>query len=153
MKLEFFTNINSLEELKKVYRELCKVHHPDKGGDNETMKRINLEYSYILENSRFDFKGSNVEIEEKIREIIEKTIILQGLIVELCGRWIWFSGNSFEHKETLKKLGCRFASKKRLWYWHDPNEVSKNKKVMDMSDIRNIHGSKVYSNEKKALQN
>ena len=30
------------DELKKVYRQLALEHHPDKGGDEEKFKKINL---------------------------------------------------------------------------------------------------------------
>lgn len=40
----YFKNCHSLSELKKEYRRLCKIHHPDKGGNDETMKAINNEY-------------------------------------------------------------------------------------------------------------
>ena len=39
----------SLTELKKQYRKLCLLHHPDKGGDKEVFQEINLEYRQALE--------------------------------------------------------------------------------------------------------
>ncbi len=51
MEYRYF-NINgqtTLDELKRQYRKLCMVHHPDKGGDKEIFHQINLEYRKILE--------------------------------------------------------------------------------------------------------
>ena len=35
------------EEIKKSYRELCKTHHPDVGGDAEKMKELNAAYDVL----------------------------------------------------------------------------------------------------------
>lgn len=41
--MKFFKNVRTLEELKKEYRTLAMKHHPDRGGDLETMQAINSE--------------------------------------------------------------------------------------------------------------
>ena len=43
--MKFFSNITSLDELKAAYRHLVMLYHPDRGGDNETMKQLNYEYA------------------------------------------------------------------------------------------------------------
>lgn len=40
----FFKNIRTLDALKKAYRELAMIHHPDRGGDTATMQALNAEY-------------------------------------------------------------------------------------------------------------
>lgn len=42
--MRFFSDCNTLDELKKKYRKLAMENHPDRGGDEDTMKRINDEY-------------------------------------------------------------------------------------------------------------
>ena len=37
----------SQDEIKKIYRKLAKENHPDKGGDEETFKKISLAYDTI----------------------------------------------------------------------------------------------------------
>lgn len=39
--MRYFTNCKNLDELKKEYRRLSMIHHPDRGGDPEIMKAIN----------------------------------------------------------------------------------------------------------------
>lgn len=43
---------SSQEEIKKKYRELSKMHHPDKGGDEEVFKKINEAYSTLSDPSK-----------------------------------------------------------------------------------------------------
>ena len=42
--MKYFAQCKNLEELKKEFRRLAMIHHPDRGGDVETMKEINNEY-------------------------------------------------------------------------------------------------------------
>jgi hypothetical protein len=42
---------------------------------------------------------------------------MSGIIWEQAGSWLWISGTTFEHKEELKALGCRWSKKRQKWYW------------------------------------
>jgi DnaJ family protein A protein 2 len=59
------------EDIKKAYRNLALIHHPDRGGNPDKFKRINEAYK-ILENEKsrkeYDKTGSteNVMIKELI---------------------------------------------------------------------------------------
>lgn len=46
--MKYFTNCTTLEALKKEYRRLCMLHHPDRGGDTATMAAINEEYDAVF---------------------------------------------------------------------------------------------------------
>jgi DNA polymerase sigma len=42
--MNFFKNIKTIDKLKIEYHRLAMENHPDHGGDNETMKEINVEF-------------------------------------------------------------------------------------------------------------
>jgi hypothetical protein len=46
---KIFSSISTLEELKKKYRKLSKVNHPDHGGNPAAMKRLNELYEKAYE--------------------------------------------------------------------------------------------------------
>lgn len=46
--MKYFANCKNLEELKKEFRRLAMIHHPDRGGDQEAMKAINNEYDAVF---------------------------------------------------------------------------------------------------------
>lgn len=46
--LRFFKEARNKAQAKSIYRNLCKTHHPDKGGDVQTMQAINAEYDQVL---------------------------------------------------------------------------------------------------------
>lgn len=57
----WFRGISKIEELRKRYRELLKQYHPDNGGNEETMKEINLEYDRVFADlSRFSSNSGPV---------------------------------------------------------------------------------------------
>lgn len=150
--MKFFTSCKSLEELKAEYRRLVKIHHPDHGGDLETMKQVNNDYSAAFEklkaqhNETHDAEHQTTETPEEFIEIIDKLLNLSGLDIELCGSWLWIGGNTREHKDALKAAGCRWSNNKKLWYWRheeDGHRWSRGKK--SIGEIRAKYGSQHIS--------
>ena len=43
---------SKLEAIKKAYRELVKIHHPDKGGDTKIMREINEAWEILKKNHK-----------------------------------------------------------------------------------------------------
>lgn len=149
--MKYFTNINTLDELKAEYRRLSLKHHPDRGGDTATMQEINAEHDELFEllkkqhNASADEFHQTTETPEEFRAIIELLLRLDGLTVELCGSWLWIGGNTREHKDALKAAGCQWSSNKKLWYWHHAEEGRKWRRgKATMSDIRTKYGSQVF---------
>ena len=149
--MKYFVNCKTLDELKREYRRLAMIHHPDVGGDVETMQDINAEYDELHEvlkkahNQQADEFHQTTETAEEFREIIEKLLRMHGLEVELCGSWLWIGGNTREHKDELKAAGCRWSSNKKLWYWHHAEEGRRwHKGSATMNQIRNKYGSQTF---------
>lgn len=64
--MDYFSNIGTKEERKKLYYSLSKIHHPDKGGDLKIMQEINRQYSalgveYNISTDGFDPSYEEVE--------------------------------------------------------------------------------------------
>ena len=78
--MKYFTNIKTLDDLKKEYRRLVMMNHPDRGGDLETMKIINLEYEQKHEELKHAWNSTHgedqqcTEVLEEFREILEKLL-------------------------------------------------------------------------------
>ncbi len=145
---------NNLNEAKSEYRRLCKIYHPDINPNGlEMMKLINLAYHTILENDNFNDsnEASTLDILKEYENILNATKNLAGIKVELCGTWLWFSGETKPHKETLKSLGCYWASKKLMWYYHSGEYHSRSRGI-DMNTIRKTYGSVDLTEQKKSYQ-
>ena len=141
----FFNDCKTLEEAKKLYKKLAFENHPDRGGDNEKMQQINNEYSFFV--AKFA-KGTSEEINEefnvaqKFVDVLNKLAGLEGIIVALAGDWLWISGNTYPYKDKLKEIGCRFAPKKKVWYYREEKDKTRNPKPYSMEEIRDIYQAK-----------
>jgi curved DNA-binding protein CbpA len=148
----------TLDELKKQYRKLAMLHHPDRGGNLDTMKAINNEHDALFEvlktdqNRRADADTTGrtkhtTETAEEFRDILEILLHLDGLEVELCGCWLWISGDTKANKDALKAAGCRWSNGKKMWYWRHPEDAQRYHKghKYSIDDIRTKYGSQIFT--------
>ena len=155
MNIKYFYNCRTLDEVKRKYKELAMLHHPDRGGNTATMQEINNEYEEIQKNPLFDFSNESQEDQEeflKYPEIINQIIGLDGLIIELIGNWIWISGNTYPHRTILKQNGFFFAPKKVMWYYRPPDYKSLNRSPKSIDEIRFKYGSDIIGYKSKNFE-
>lgn len=150
--MEYFMNCKTLDELKAEYRRLAMKHHPDRGGDTATMQAINSEYEARFEilkkqhNETRDAVHQTEEAPQDFIDIINALLKLDGLNVELCGCWLWISGDTRKHKEALKAAGCKWSPNKSMWYWrpvYGSSPWHRGKKSIDQ--IRARYGSQRFT--------
>ena len=53
--MKWFKDVNSLEELRKLYRRLVVEHHPDNGGSEDIIKEVNAEDDILFKRLKRDF--------------------------------------------------------------------------------------------------
>lgn len=150
--MKWFNNPSTLEELKKQYKQLAMEHHPDRGGSTEAMQEINNEYDVLFsslknthrtaEGKTYTTEQETTETPEEFKNIINILINLEGVNIEICGSWLWLTGNTKEHKEVLKSLKFRWSKSKRAWYYHTSDYKKKSKKTFSLDEIRDLYGSK-----------
>lgn len=135
---------------------MAKANHPDIGGDSEIMKQINSEYDIAISKLRdtTSTKKSDSQTQEAefYKDIISKLIIHEDIEVEICGLFIWISGNTKPIKDKIKDLGFRWARKKCQWYYKPAWYYSKNKSEWTMDDIRSKYGSTSVKNESEKIK-
>ena len=143
---KYFDGLYTEPQIKNAWRELCKQHHPDVGGDLATMQAINAEYEDSLRDC-YRHTMTDEQTEERInvdRETAAKVaeiIRLEGLVVELCGRWVWITGETYKWKTELKACGMRWASKKAAWYWHKEGDHPGKHKAWSLDRIKDKYGA------------
>lgn len=151
MKLNYFNNCETLEDLKQTYKKLIFRYHPDSpNGNEEATKEINAEYDFLFPRLKNTFKNAKGEFYQKennesinqYKDIINSIIHLHNINIELIGSWLWITGDTKEHKELFKSLKFRWSPKKSAWY-HNGNVKyrKKSRKNYDMNGLRNLFGS------------
>lgn len=168
----YFKNPQTLEELRKQYRDLLKKFHPDnENGSEEITKAINAEYEQLFKvlKNRHENKTSNstdsrskkthdnmkwnFEEDEKLREVLNKVIHFENITIEIIGNWVWLSGNTYPYRNELKEFGFKWASQKKTWYWHSEAFRKKSHRNLSMNDIRDYFGSTEFeTDERKKLE-
>lgn len=143
-----FEQATTLEELKKLYRDLALKHHPDRGEDVETMKEVNRLYEAFflkLKDTHKNKEGETYtketrETPEAFQEIMERLILMEGVHIEVIGCFVWVSGDTKPHRKELKALGFRWHSKKKVWYKSPEGYRRHGDKEYDMNEIRSMYG-------------
>jgi hypothetical protein len=141
--VSLFQTLND-KELKAQFIKLAHIHHPDKGGDTEAMQHLNNSYQYQLEQNRKgeEQEEGQAEIDTDLIQKINSIIKYHDLEIEILGSWIWVTGNTKEHKESLKENGFFYAAKKFAWYYRKEEQKKRRfKSDFSIDQIREKHGS------------
>ena len=148
--MKYFKNVNSVEQLKKQYRNLAKKYHPDLNKDidtTEVMKAVNAEYEQLFakyknihENADGETYTARESTTEQSADFINiiNSIINFNIDIEIIGSWVWCF-NSYEYRDKLKALGFKYAAKRQAWVWHS-GEHKRRKSNMALDAIREKYG-------------
>jgi len=147
----FVPTPQTAEELKKQYRELALKHHPDGGGNAETMKAINNEYDALFpklknihknkDGETYTANKETTETADSFKDLITELMRMDEIIIEIVGCFVWVTGNTKPHKDKLKELRFQWHSKKIAWYLKPEDYKKRSRKDYDMDEIRAMYGS------------
>lgn len=158
MNYKYFTDPQTLESLKSQYRSLAFQHHPDRGGDTETMKAVNSEYDTLFtilkdvhqtkEGETFTAKQSTNETPEHFKAIISELMKMDNIVIEIIGCFVWVTGNTKPYKNELKSLKFQWHSKKIAWFLKPSDYKKQSRKDYDLEEIRTMYGTQGQQHSK-----
>ena len=150
---KWFKDVATIEELRKKYRELLKMYHPDNmNGSTEFTQEINAEYDLVFsilsketkedkESYTYDKNEENKAFKEMIKQIIHINAD-----IEIIGSWVWVHGG-YEYRNLLKEVGFRYAPKKKCWCWHFGEYHKHHRKEISLDEIRLKYGSQTVKKQ------
>ena len=142
------------ELVKKAYRQACSKYHPDRNpAGTEMMKAVNAAYEALKDYSGKVEEGTQADYGDELNEALNAIIDLDGIEIEICGAWVWVTGNTKPHKEALGKKGAGFyfASKKKAWYYRPADWKSASRGNWSLDRIREEHGSQAVRNTRRKI--
>lgn len=110
-----------------------------------------MAYQFLVD---LDYNGAERPIDEEVNcdfgealnAAINSVIGLVGVHIEVCGAWVWLTGNTRPHKDAIKAAGFWWVCKKAAWYFRPPDHKSRNNGDWDLEKIRDTYGSTSVSN-------
>jgi hypothetical protein len=154
MKLDDAAKILNLSEsitpeiVKMAYRRASSKYHPDKGGSVEMMQAVNQAYEVLKDHSGM-VDGGDDNYSDALNDAINAVVNLQGINIEICGAWVWVTGDTKPHAKVLGKNGAGYfyASKKQAWYFRPSDWKSTSRGNFSLDDIRANHGSQAVKGQ------
>lgn len=158
-----FKQATDLDSLKRIYVKLLRENHPDKGGSTEICQLINSCYDEFVKNPFFAFRheahGKDdysewtethtdySKISDVLRQKLMAVLPIENINVELCGLWLWITGETRAHSNELKMNGFRWSPKKSAWYFHEEGYHKHGKRHYSLEEIRQMHGSSKFTRQ------
>ena len=92
---KYFENCKTLEDLKKEFRRLALLHHPDVGGDTATMQEINAEFDRVFPSYKLRANVSGNENHETAESVRSEFYTANG-----------WKGSNYESGRSLKEIAA-----------------------------------------------
>lgn len=108
------------EAVKTAYKQACLKFHPDRNPAGHEMMLLLNEAKEVLKKANYPIELKNEDrynYGEEINNALNKIINIQGLIIEICGSWVWVSGKTKENWPILKEAGFLFSATKKMVYF------------------------------------
>jgi hypothetical protein len=80
-----------------------------------------------------------------MEEVKKKLIQIPGISIELCGTWLWITGDTYPVRTELRATGCSYASKKKIWYFHEGPYKKMSNQELSLEAIELMFGCQVLS--------
>ena len=160
--MRYFDALRTVEEIKKEFRRLIMLHHPDHGGSTATTQEIISQYHTALQ--RADGQTTkdsedkphtyhyNAATEQEIIDKIDELIaagVTRSCEIWLIGTWVWIQGETKPIRHLLQSHGCTYHGKRQCWYWQNGPERHRYNSKADLNDLAAKYGASKFRDKKE----
>lgn len=120
MDTQYFSDCFTFQKAKNKYMELALVHHPEKGGDYEIMREINIEYKSIYVNLMLGLDTETAQVRQEFYIfpiIISRIICLEGTFIEMYNKRLYVGGETYKYHNLLEELGFVYSFNISRWVY------------------------------------
>ena len=158
----YFENITTLEDAKKLFRELCVKLHPDTSGADTQSEFITMYQQFKSFKPKTGTDKQNQDFESfdasEFYDMIKNFDNLINIDISFVGSFIWLEDNepgaTFLQREKIKNIklkgynGARFAALKKTWYFSPEDYQQKSRSKKSLEQIKNSYGCKTFKSSK-----
>lgn len=146
------TGSAELASCETAYRRAAMKYHPDRaGGSLEMMQAVN-EAIEAVRGWYADPDHAPLRDHDKpsgygdmLAAAIAAVVELQGISIEICGSWVWITGDTKPHRAAFREAGYKWGAKKAAWYFRPAGFRSKSRGNWSLDEIREFHGSQAVA--------
>lgn len=157
--MNYFSSCSSLDEAKQLYKKLVFQLHPDTSKKDtkaafQEMQNQFEKFKPSTEKFKGEFENWNAE---EYSHIIEQLMTIPNIIIEVCGSWIWLSGDTKPVKEQIKSVDTGdtmkrgFSPKKKKWYFSPTGYKRRGKKDFSFEQIKEKYGYQKQESKRTAV--
>ncbi len=149
----YFSNCTTLDEAKALYKKLAFELHPDVSGRDSKAEFQEMQNQFEAfkpqtEKYQTEFESHNAaHFMQIINDLMQ---IKHDIEIEICGSFIWISGDTRSAKDKIKAVQseafkpAQWHRKKFVWFFAPADYRKFSSKEFDMEEIRNKYGSEKY---------
>jgi DNA repair protein RadC len=149
----YFQGCTSLDEAKVLYKKLAFELHPDvsQRDSEEEFKEMQNQFERFKPQTEKYKTEFETHSPHDYMDIIDDLMQIKfDIIIEVCGSFIWLSGDTRAAKDQIKAIKneafkpAQWHKKKFMWFFAPVDYRRFSNKEFDMDEIRGKYGSEKY---------
>ena len=144
MGKKYFSNIATLEDVRQQFlAHIATGKKPSKAFFEQYLTVAEQFKSEHVSMEGKSFKREAKTSAEDFAKMVLSIKTMQGVKLELVGRYLWASGNTYSFKNDLKNYGFIWNRKRSVWMWQDLGTGKGLSSKLDTESLKSKYGASI----------